>query len=274
MRLFGGEDGPPVRFWNHDLLTLQIRGSFLKVAPCWRDSQLPYPKTAVILSGGAGVRLRPLTNDIPKGLVRVAGKPLLQWVVEWLHQNGVSELTIGVAYLKEKIMRYFGDGSRFGVRIRYSVHSVEGGTGEGFRLAISRFVEEDSFFAMNGDQMTNLNLRSMFRMHQKSQGIATIGVVHPRLPFGLILTDKAGYCKGFEEKPILPDVLCSAGIYVFQKEMLKFLPKRGDIEKISFPRLAKEKCLRVYEHRGSFLTVNSLRELEEAEQELKRRKKS
>ncbi len=70
-------------------------------------------KTAVILSGGEGLRLRPITHDIPKGLVQVGGKPLLEWVVEWLQRNGVTELVIGVAYLKEKIMRYFGDGGKF-----------------------------------------------------------------------------------------------------------------------------------------------------------------
>ena len=79
---------------------------------------MAYPNTAIVLAGGAGVRLRPLTDDIPKGLVRVAGKPLLQWVVEWLRQSDVENLVIGVAYLKEKIMRYFGDGQKFGVSIR------------------------------------------------------------------------------------------------------------------------------------------------------------
>ena len=96
------------------------------------------PKTAVILSGGEGIRLRPITYDIPKGLVKVGGRPLLEWVVEWLQQNRVTDLVIGVAYLKEKIMRYFGGGGKFGVDIRYSVHTVKGGTSEGFRLAIPR----------------------------------------------------------------------------------------------------------------------------------------
>ena len=120
------------------------------------------PKTAVILSGGEGLRLRPITHDIPKGLVRVGGKPLLEWVVDWLQQNRVTDLVIGVAYLKEKIMRYFGSGGKFGVDIQYSVHTVEGGTSEGFRLAISRYVDSTSFFALNGDQITNLKLDTIY----------------------------------------------------------------------------------------------------------------
>ncbi len=222
----------------------------------------------MILSGGAGVRLRPLTNDIPKGLVKVANKPLLQWVVEWLRTNGVTELVIGVAYLREKITRYLGNGSRLGVSIRYSVHSVEGGTGEGFRLAVSRYVGEDCFFALNSDQITDLNLRTMFGLHAKGDALATIAVVHPRLPFGLVLTDKKGYCTGFQEKPLMKNIYSSSGIYVFQRSILDYLPIKGDVEKTTFPRLVRNRKLKAYIHRGSFTTVNSLRELEEADREL------
>src|SRR2546427_2026102 len=97
------------------------------------------PKTAVILSGGEGLRLRPITYDIPKGLVKVGGRPLLEWVVEWLQQNRVTDLVIGVAYLKEKIMRYFGGGGKVGGNIRYNVKTAKGGRSEGFRPGISRY---------------------------------------------------------------------------------------------------------------------------------------
>src|SRR2546421_11046313 len=119
------------------------------------------PKTAVLLSGGEGLRLRPITHDVPKGLVKVGGKPLLEWVIEWLQQNKVTDLVIGVAYLKEKIIRYFGSGGQFGADILYSVHTVEGGTREGFLLAISRYVDSPSFFALNGDQITDLKLSAL-----------------------------------------------------------------------------------------------------------------
>jgi len=229
---------------------------------------LDHPSTAVILSGGAGSRLRPLTNDIPKGLVKVANKPLLQWVIEWLKVNGVTDLVIGVAYLKEKITRYFGNGSRFGASIRYSVHSVEGGTGEGFRLAVSRYVNDDCFFALNGDQITDLNLMAMYRLHARGDAMATLAVVHPRLPFGLVLTDREGYCTGFQEKPLMENIYSSSGVYVFQRSILAHLPVKGDVEKTTFPRLAKKRKLKAYIHKGSFTTVNSLRELEEADREM------
>jgi len=229
------------------------------------------PETAIILSGGEGLRLRPITHDIPKGLVKVGGKPLIEWVVEWLQQNRVTNLVVGVAYLKEKIMRYFGNGGKFGVDIQYSVHTVEGGTSEGFRLAISRYVDSPSFFALNGDQITDLRLNKIYNAHQESGGLALIAVVHPRLPFGLVDINQKGFCEGFVEKPILNDVFISMGVYVFDRKVLGYLPRRGDVERTTFPRLAEMKKLKAFKHSGSFITVNSLRELEEADESLKQR---
>jgi NDP-sugar pyrophosphorylase family protein len=230
---------------------------------------LTTPKTAVILSGGEGLRLRPITHDIPKGLVKVGGKPLLEWVIEWLQQNRVTNLVIGVAYLKEKIIHYFGSGGKFGVDIRYSVHSVEGGTSEGFRLAISRYVDSPSFFALNGDQITDLRLGAFLNNHSKEGALASIAVVHPRLPFGLVEISRKGFCEGFVEKPVLRDFFCSMGIYVFDRKVLKYMPKKGDVERTTFPKLAQMNKLKAFKHNGAFITVNSLRELEEADEALK-----
>src|SRR5439155_2458447 len=131
------------------------------------DSRISLPRpqnsvrTAVVLSGGEGIRLLPITKDLPKGLVKVGGKPLLQWVVEWLRENGVTSIVMGVAYLKDHIISYFGNGDRFGVEIKYSIHTVQGGTGEGFSLAIGQYVRADTFFAFNGDKITNLSRGSL-----------------------------------------------------------------------------------------------------------------
>lgn len=220
---------------------------------------------AIVLSGGEGIRLRPITKDLPKGLVEVGGKPLLQWVVEWLKINGIKNIVLGVAYLKDQIIDYFGDGSNFGVHIVYSVHTVEGGTGEGFRLAIARHVRDDTFFALNGDQITNIRLAGMLTRHRTTGAMATIAVVHPKLPFGLVDVDPTGICNGFLEKPVLKDRFISTGVYVFDKSITNYLPQQGDIERATFPKLSRRHKLAAYTHPGSFITVNSLRELEEAE---------
>src|SRR5436853_6979002 len=98
-------------------------------------------KTGAILFGREGLLLRTTTHDIPKGLVKVGGKPLLEWVIEWLQQNRVTNLVIVVAYRKEKIICHLGSGGRLGVDIRYGVHTVEGGTSEGFRCGLSGYVD-------------------------------------------------------------------------------------------------------------------------------------
>ena len=228
-----------------------------------------WPRTAIVLSGGEGIRLRPITADLPKGLVKVGGKPLLQWVVEWLKANEVTNIVIGVAYLKEQITDFFGDGARFGVRIQYSVHTVPGGTGEGFRLAISRYVEDQTFFALNGDQITDLRLKTMLAKHRKSGTLSTIAVVHPRLPFGLVKVDNRDYCRGFLEKPVLKDMNISTGIYVFEHDIVEHLPRVGDVERTTFPKLSRVGKVAAFRHGGSFITINSLRELENAEKQLR-----
>jgi NDP-sugar pyrophosphorylase family protein len=230
------------------------------------------PRTAVVLSGGEGIRLRPITADLPKGLIKVGGKPLLQWVVEWLRLNGVTNIVIGVAYLKEQIMDFFGDGAPFGVSIRYSIHTVPGGTGEGFRLAINRYIEDQTFFALNGDQITDLTLKTLLAKHRKNKTLSTIAVVHPRLPFGLVRVDNRDYCRGFLEKPLLRDVNISTGIYVFEHDILEYLPQSGDVERTTFPKLSKYGRVSAFRHTGSFITINSLRELEDAEKQLGSRK--
>jgi mannose-1-phosphate guanylyltransferase len=227
------------------------------------------PRVAIVLSGGEGVRLRPITADLPKGLVKVGGKPLLQWVVEWLKANGVTNIVMGVAYLKDRIIDFFGDGARFGVRIQYSIHTVEGGTSEGFQLAIRRYVHDQTFYALNGDQITDLTLKNMLAKHRRSKTLSTIAVVHPRLPFGLVKVDKRDYCRGFIEKPLLKDVNISTGIYVFEHDILEHLPRVGDVERTTFPELSRIGKVAAFRHGGSFITINSLRELEDAERQLR-----
>jgi NDP-sugar pyrophosphorylase family protein len=122
---------------------------------------------------------------------------------------------------------------------------------------------------LNGDQITDLRLKSMLAKHWKSRAVSTIAVVHPRLPFGLVKVDKRDYCRGFIEKPLLKDVNISTGIYVFEHDILKHLPRVGDVERTTFPELSRVGKVAAFRHRGSFITINSLRELEDAEKQLR-----
>jgi NDP-sugar pyrophosphorylase family protein len=223
----------------------------------------------VVLAGGPGIRLKPLTDRVPKALVELAGKPIIQWVIEWLRLNGVENIVLGVAHLKEEILKYLGDGSSLGVNITYSTHTVEGGTGEGFRLAISRYVSDEVFFAMNGDQITDLRLKNLADFHLNNNAIATMALTNTHCPYGHIRYDEKNDVTGFSEKPFCPYADCNAGIYTFSRNILSYLPERGDVEKITFPLLAENKTLKVYPFKGIFITVNTHKDLVEAEEKLR-----
>jgi mannose-1-phosphate guanylyltransferase len=228
-------------------------------------------RTAVILAGGAGLRLRPLTNSQPKVMVRVLNKPILQWVIEWLKHCGIRRVILGVAYCKEAVMDYFGDGAELGVEINYSVHSVDGETGEGFNLAINRFVEDDVFVAMNGDEITNLNLKDMVDHHCNHGTLATIAVTCPRSPFGVVTIQEDGLIAAFEEKPLIPSLLVNMGVYVFSQSVKEYLPEKGRIEEITFPSLAKKKLLGSYIVKNTWMTVNTAKDLKLTEDILSKR---
>jgi len=226
--------------------------------------------TAVVLAGGIGSRLWPLTNNYPKPMVKLLGKPILEWVINWLKREKIKRIIIGVAYRKETIMDYFKDGQKFGIDIQYSIHSIDGETGEGFRLAIERFVDDETFIAMNGDEITNANLNLMYKFHLKQYSIATILVSPLRCPFGTIEIDSKKHIINFKEKPIISSILVSSGIYIFNHRIIDYLPLKGRIEKTTFPKLAENRKLSAYKLNGYWFTINTKKDLMFVENELKK----
>ena len=226
-------------------------------------------KTAVVIVGGAGLRLYPLTAEKPKCMVEVAGKPIIFWVLNWLKTQGIEHVVVGVAYKKEIVIDYLKNND-FGLNIDISEHSVEGETGEGFKLAIERYVNDENFVAMNGDELTNLNLRKMIEYHLNNNPIVTIAISPLKSPFGIVELWEDNII-GFKEKPIITDKFVSCGIYVFNKRIKDYLPTSGAIEKTTFPRLAEMGVLK--SHRLSsnerWATVSSIKDLSKAEEELK-----
>lgn len=226
-------------------------------------------RTAVILVGGSGLRLRPITNDIPKCMIPLHGKPLIFWTLTWLKESGVEHAVLGVSYLKEKVIQYVTENQQaIGIEVDFSEHTQEGETGEGFRLAIKRHVPDETFLAMNGDELTNLNLQNFVDFHRKNKGTVTVAVSPMRSPYAIIETAGVDITE-FNEKPLLEDKLVSIGIYVFNQAITKDLPTTGSIEKTTFPFLASQKLIKAYRLcKGErWLTINSLKDLYTAEQE-------
>ena len=224
-------------------------------------------RTAVVLVGGSGLRMRPLTEDLPKCMIPLRGKPLIYWTLTWLRDYGFEHVVLGVSYRKDVVINYVKE-HPIGVKVDFSEHTQEGETGEGFRLAINRHVTDENFLAMNGDELTNLNLDKFVAFHLLHKPVVTIAVSAMHSPFA-VLEIQGNDIIGFKEKPVLEDKLVSAGIYVFNRSICDYLPVTGSIEKTAFPLLAEKRLLKAYKlgENERWLTINSIKDLSMAEKE-------
>jgi NDP-sugar pyrophosphorylase family protein len=222
---------------------------------------------AIILAGGKGERLRPLTDNRPKGMVEVGGRPILAYQVAWLKYHGIEEITISCGYLAGVIQDYFQRGERFGVQIHYAVEEVPLGRGGGFRLAMNGFETNEPVVGTNGDNITNLNLRDLIETHQRA-GVMATDVLSPlQSPYGIVDLDARNRIVAFREKPELPYWL-NAGIYVFDPAIRDLLPERGDHEDTTFPALVAERRLLGYPTHAFWRTADTVKDLTELEREL------
>lgn len=224
---------------------------------------------AVILAGGYGKRLRPLTMMKPKPLLEVAGKPILSWQVEWLKKNGVNEVVLCVGYLKEKIIEYVGGGNRFGLRVGYVVEEKPLGKGGALKNAETFLKGERKFLVLNGDSITNLDPKGL--IDGVGGFIGAIALVPFRTSYGIVDVDKDGFARRFREKPVIPGYWINAGVYCFTPEIFNYLPKRGEMEYTTFPRLATENKLRALKYEDAFWrAIKTHKDIEETEKSLKK----
>ena len=219
-------------------------------------------KTAIVLAGGRGLRLRPYTNTIPKPMIDVAGKPLLHWIIDWLARNGVEKVVIGVAHQKEKIIEWVEENS-FKPEIVISHHFVKSGTGGGFKHAIRNAkIEDETFLGMNGDELTDVSLDNFYRFHTMQKSMVTLLATPLHSSFGVLDIDKLNRITSFSEKPVIPDVFINSGVYIFQKEIYDHLPEEGNIERTTFVELAKKNQMAAFRYYGFWRTVNTEKDLQ------------
>jgi len=218
---------------------------------------------ALILAGGFGKRLAPLTMDLPKPLIPIAGKPILVWQIEWLKKQGVSDFVLAVGYLRSKIFETLGDGRKLGVRIFYSVEEEPLGTAGAIRNA-ALFLEDEVFLAVNGDIVTDLQVKPL--LDALNNADAAIALVPLRSPYGVVEVSEEGYVTAFAEKPALEGYYINAGVYAFRKEALRLMPEKGNIEESTFPLLAKQRRLKAVIYRDAFWrSIDTMKDLEETE---------
>jgi NDP-mannose synthase len=180
-------------------------------------------KRAIILAGGKGTRLKPYTIAIPKPLVPIGDTPILEIIIKQLAKSGFDHITITINHMADIIKAFFDDGSKWGVKIDYSLEDKPLST-----MGPLTLIEDlpDNFLIMNGDVLTDLNFDNFFNYHIKSHNIFTISSYkrHQKIDYGVLETNEKSILTGFQEKPI-SNYTVSMGVYMANKNILNFIPK-------------------------------------------------
>lgn len=225
---------------------------------------------AVIMAGGFGTRLRPLTCNIPKPMVPMANKPMMQHIVSLLVQHGIKNLVVTLFYQPDVITNFFGDGSSFGVTIHYRKAEADFGTAGSVRNA--RDLLDERFIVISGDVLTDFDLTKALRFHIANEAMATILLTRASNPlhYGVVLTDEKGRITRFLEKPSWGEVFSdtiNTGIYILEPEVLDLVPKKEefDFSKNLFPlMLERDMPLYGYVADGYWRDIGNLDEYQES----------
>lgn len=218
---------------------------------------------AIILAGGKAERLGAAVGGWPKALVPVGGRPLAAYQVALLREAGVTRVIVSCGSGQEDVLE--SELSGLGVAIVTAPEPEPLGRGGGLRFAARSREEEGDVFALNGDELLDLDLRALLASHRDRGAAATITVVPLRSALGVVDLDDGDMVTGFREAAVLP-YWASCGAYVLGEEALRRLPDRGDHERTTFPELAAEGRLAAFRHEGVWLTVNTPKDLRAADE--------
>ncbi len=222
-------------------------------------------KKAVILAGGKGTRMRPFTYEIPKSMIPVQGKPILQHIIELLRKYEIRDITLSIGYMGNKVREYFRNGSHFGVKITYIEEKEELGTAGSLNLM--RDLLKETFLMLNGDVLTNINLHDFINFHHEKKGLATIALTPVEDPsrFGVVELEGDRILKFIEKPTSSRSNLINAGIYILEPEVLEYVPEGyAMMETDVFPRLAEEGKLYGYISKGQWLDTGTHEAYEKA----------
>jgi len=217
---------------------------------------------AIILAGGRGKRLRPITDYVPKPLVPIKNIPIIEWQLRYLKKFGIDEVIICTGYKQEMIENHLNM-KNIGIKIKYSIEKTPLGTGGAIKKA-GKMINDKSFFVINGDTITNIDLK---KLATKKNVIAAIEL---RTKYGILETEN-DKIMDFKEKKEISDTWMNAGIYHLEKEVLKELPTKGDIEKTVFPDYAKKGILNTIKFKNAkWYSVDSFKDMEECALEVEK----
>jgi mannose-1-phosphate guanylyltransferase len=204
---------------------------------------------AMLLAAGFGTRLRPLTDNVPKCMVSIGGKPILEHNLLWLRNFGITDVLINLYYLPQVVINYFGDGSKWGIKINYSIEKQILGTSGGVKN-VAWFFEEEPFVIWYSDNLCSCNLDRVHTFHHNKAGIATIVLYHREdvTQCGIVKLDDNNRILRFLEKPQKDQVFShwvNAGIYIVEPEIINHIPadKPSDFGRDIFPKLLEDNKL-------------------------------
>lgn len=226
---------------------------------------------AVILAGGEGTRLKPYTIVLPKPLVPVGDRAILEILITRLKKCGVTDLTLCINHLAELIMAYFGDGRKWGVNITYSIEDKPLRTVSPVKLV--RDLPEN-FLVMNGDLLTDIDFRKLYEYHLANNVLLTIATYkrRPRIDFGVVEIDESqNIVIGFKEKPEY-EFNVSMGLYVFNRKVLDFVPEGEPFgfDDLMYTLLAEKQTVKVYPYEGYWLDIGRPEDYEKAQEDIGR----
>ena len=220
---------------------------------------------AMILSGGRGKRLRPVTDIIPKPLIQINKRPLIEWKINYLKKFGIKDIIICSGYKGKMIKNYLSKKNNFGCNIEYSVESSPLGTAGAIKKALKNIFDE-SFIVLNGDIITNINLKKML---SKPNSIAAIEL---RTNYGTMKI-KNNKIIQFNEKTNVENIWMNGGIYHLSVDIAKILPTKGSLESIVFPKLAKKNSLNTVKFKNVlWRSIDSHKDIETCTKEMIQKK--
>jgi len=223
---------------------------------------------AVILAGGLGTRLQPYTKTIPKPMLPLGDKPILEYEIEWIKKNGIKEIVICVSYLRKKIENYFGDGKKFGVKIEYAISNKPLATAGQLKTA-EKFINE-TFVCLYGDSIYNFSLRNMVTQHKKSKSNVTMSLYDYKfnLKYGVIETKNGSKVTSWNEKPEFSAKI-NIGCYVMEPDVFQLIPKNMQygMDKVIQKVLAKRKKVSSVISKKGFIDIGDKETYEKTNEE-------
>ena len=220
---------------------------------------------ALILAGGRGKRLRPLTDKIPKSLILIYKKPLIQYSINYLKKFGINEIIICSGYKSKQIQNFLKKKKNFGCKIEYSIETKPLGTAGAIRNAIKNLSDE-SFLVINGDIITNIDLKKILKKPN------TIAANELKTKFGTMEIKNNKILK-FNEKTDVQNVWMNPGLYHLSTGILKILPRTGSLEAEIFPKLAKKNSLHTVKFKNVLWhSIDSFKDIELSSQEINSKK--